>query len=244
MMCYNMLLAGWYRDIVHRYAPKPRRPYEYPINRFYAHKIDPILTLLADRAGISPNVATFLSLLAGITAACSIWTGYLVAAAFFIQIHHLIDGVDGNLARYHQRCTEFGKRFDIFTDQVVRLGIFLSLAIVAEVPLWFSCAMLITVYFDIAVITIFVAPYARRHTLVRSRWKQWFMDRGLVPGFDIFTIYFIVSICLVFGATKTAVISVAILKTLDWGYRVWECIVTERHRTKMALKSYWFLNVQ
>lgn len=229
MMCDNMFLASWYRDLIHRYAPKPRRTYEYPINRFYAHKIDPVLTLLADRAGISPNVATSLSLLAGITAAWSIWTGYLVPAALLIQIHHLIDGVDGNLARFHNRCSEFGKRFDIFTDQSVRLVIFLSLATASDGPNWLAVAMLLTVYIDVVVVALIVTPYARRHPLVRSRWKQWFMDRGLMPGFDIFTIYFIVSICLFLGSPESAVMLVAVLKTVDWSYRLWECGVTAKH---------------
>ena len=230
-------MMGWYNNTVHRYVPKPRRPYEYPVNRFYAHKIDPILTLLADRAGLSPNTATFLSLLAGITAAWSIWSGYLVAAALLIQIHHLIDGVDGNLARYHNRCSEFGRRFDMFTDQTVRFAIFISLAIASDVPLWLGWAMLLTVYMDVAVVALIVTPYAKRHTLVRSRWKQWFMDRGLMPGFDIFTIYFIISICLLFESIQSAVFLVAVLKTIDWGYRLWECIVTATHNKKLLSKA-------
>ena len=229
---------NWYGKVVEFYASASRRPYEYPINRFYAHKVDPILTWLCDRAGLSPNAATFLSLLVGIAAAFSIWNRYFVAAALLIQLHHLLDGVDGNLARYNNRCSEFGKRFDIFTDQVVRFLIFVILAITAEVFIWLSWAMLFTVYLDLAVVAMIVTPYSQRHTLVRSPWKQWFMDRGLMPGFDIFTIYFIISICLLLGSAEGAIVLVTILKTFDWSYRLWECVVTERHRSKLAPKSF------
>ena len=224
-----MFFAGWYRDLLNRYAPKPRRTYEYPINRFYAHQVDPVLTFIADRMGISPNAATLISLLAGIAAALSIWTGHFVSGALFIQFHHLLDGVDGNLARYHHRCSEFGRKFDIFADQIVRFSVFVSLAVTAMVPSWLSWAMLITVYLDIVVVTVIVTPYSKRNRLVRSRWKQWFMDRGLMPGFDIFTIYFMVSICLFYESPESAVVLVAVLKTVDWSYRLWECGVTASH---------------
>jgi phosphatidylglycerophosphate synthase len=221
--------CGWYKNIVLKYVSKPRRTYEYPINRFYAHKIDPVFTFIADRMGVSPNAATLISLMAGIVAALSILTGHFVCGALLIQFHHLIDGVDGNLARYQHRCTEFGRKFDIVTDQIVRFSVFVSLAITAMVPHWLSWAMLITVYLDIVVVTVIVTPYSKRNRLVRSRWKKWFMDRGLMPGFDIFTIYFIVSTCLLFGTPESAVVLVAVLKTVDWSYRLWECGVTAKH---------------
>ena len=227
----------WYGKVVALYASASRRPYEYPINRFYAHKIDPILTLIADRAGLSPNAATVFSLLAGISAAWSIWKGSFVIAALLIQTHHLIDGVDGNLARYYNRCSEFGKRFDIFTDQVVRFAIFISLAITSDVPNWLAWAMLLTVYLDVGVVALIVTPYGKRNALLRSRWKQWFMDRGLMPGFDIFTIYFIISVCLLLESIQSAVILVTVLKTLDWSYRLWECIVTASHSKKIVAQN-------
>lgn len=215
-------MKKWYRNLVCKYVPRPRRPYEYPVNRYYAHRIDPILTWAADRLGLSPNVVTLLSLLCGLGAALSVLRGQYAPAAVLLQIHHLLDGVDGNLARYHQRCTEFGRRFDIFTDQSVRFALFVSLAYVADVPGWLAWGMLATVYLDLAIVHFVILPYARRYELVRDRWKRWFMDRGLMPGFDIFTIFLIVSLCLLAGSPEAAVLLVAVLKTLDWSYRLYE----------------------
>lgn len=52
------------------------------------------------------------------------------------------------------------------------------------------------------------------------------MDRGLMPGFDIFTLYLVISICLLFQSPEAAVVLVAILKTIDWAYRLYECAAT------------------
>jgi len=52
---------------------------EYPINHYYAHRIDIILTWLADCAGLSPDLVTSLSLFVGLSAAFLIsieaWVG-------------------------------------------------------------------------------------------------------------------------------------------------------------------------
>lgn len=221
-----MIWPGWYGDIRRRYAPNERRAYEYPINRYYAHRIDPILTWLADCAGISPNVATILSLSAGVAAASAVLGGQYLAAALLIQLHHLLDGVDGNLARTHDRCTEFGKRLDSFSDFTVRLLLFTSLAYAADTSSSLAWGMLATLAIDLAVVHFVILPFARCHTLVRDRWKQWFMDRGLMPAFDIFTIYFIISVCLLFGSPEAAVALTAVMKTVDWSYRLYECLRT------------------
>jgi phosphatidylglycerophosphate synthase len=220
-----------YWRIYHYYVPKPRRTYEYPINYYYAHRLDPLLTWLADRCGCSPNGATLLSLCAGLGAASALLAHQFILAALLIQGHHLLDGVDGNLARVHQRCTEWGRRFDLATDQSVRFALFVALAWVAPVPVSLSIAMILTIYIDLALVLFVFSPCARRYPLYRQSWKQWFLDRGLLPGFDIFTLYAVISLCLLAQAPDVAVVLVTIFKTSDWLYRAWECLMTIRQRS-------------
>ena len=156
----------------------------------------------------------------------AILNGSYPAAAVFIQLHHLLDGVDGNLARTYDRCTDFGRRLDIYSDQAVNLALFASLAYVAEVPPWLAVSMLATLYIDLLLVRLFIGPFSQHHTLIRDRWKQWFMDRGLMPAFDIFTIYLFTSVCLLFETPETAVVLITISKTLDWLYRLYECART------------------
>jgi phosphatidylglycerophosphate synthase len=217
-------LGAGYAALYRRYHPEPRRPYEYPINRYYAHPVDTLLTWVADRLGVSPNLATAFSAAAGVAAAGALAAHWFVAAALLLQLHHLLDGVDGNLARYQGRSSTLGKRLDQLSDQLVRLTFFVALVLVAHVPAWLGLAMLATLYLDIALVAWVITPCARRHPLIRARWKQGFMDRGLMPGFDIFTIYALVSLCLLVQAPVLAVVLVTLLKTLDWSYRLWECL--------------------
>lgn len=225
MSLFHRLKDGYAR-LDARYHPVPRRPYEYPINRFYAHPLDTLLTWVADRLGCSPNCATALSAAAGLAAAGTLAAHWFIAAALLIQLHHLLDGVDGNLARAQGRSSTIGKRLDQLSDQLVRLALFVSLALVSHVPIWLAIAMLATLYLDIALVAWVITPCARRRTLIRARWKQWFMDRGLMPGFDIFTLYALISLCLLLQAPALAVLLVTVLKTLDWSYRLWECART------------------
>lgn len=219
-------LGEGYERLYARYHPEPRRPYEYPINRYYAHPVDTLLTALADRLGCSPNLATALSAGAGLAAATAVLVGAFIPAALLIQLHHLLDGVDGNLARYQGRCSNIGKRLDQISDQLVRLAIFVALALAAHVPIGLELLMLATIYLDLVLVAWVILPCAKRYPLIRARWKQWFMDRGLMPGFDIFTLYALISLCLLFQLPAVAVVLVTLLKTLDWSYRLWECAHT------------------
>jgi len=94
-----------YRMFKSRYVPGARRPYEYPINKFYAHLIDPFFTWAAFRLGASPNQVTLLSAFVGFIAVVCILNQAWWQAALLIQLHHFLDGADGNLARLTDRCT-------------------------------------------------------------------------------------------------------------------------------------------
>ncbi|WPL17588.1 CDP-diacylglycerol-serine O-phosphatidyltransferase [Thiorhodovibrio winogradskyi] len=224
-MRWQSLREGYAR-LYARYHPEPRRPYEYPINRYYAHPVDTLLTWVADRLGCSPNLATALSAAAGLAAAVALAAHWFIGAALLIQLHSLLNGVDGNLARHRGQSSTIGKRLDQLGDQLVRLVLFIVLVLVAHVPAWLGLAMLTTLYLDIALVTWVITPCAQGRPLIRARWKQWFMDRGLMPGFDIFTLYAVISLCLLVQAPVLAVILVTVFKTLDWSYHLWECART------------------
>jgi hypothetical protein len=217
---------GWYARQKAFYTPKPRRPYEYLVNRYYAHKVDLVFTVLCDKLGLSPNQVTLMSMVCGVGAGFLIAAEYFFWAAICIQAHHILDGVDGNLARAKGLTSNFGKWLDVVSDQCTRFSVLVGLALAAQAPALWVGLMFFTFYIDVLIIHWLVLPYARRYPLVRAPWKVWFMNRGLMPAFDIFTMYFLVSICLVAQTPTLAVYLIVVLKTLDWGYRVWECIKT------------------
>ncbi len=87
--------------------------------------------VVVDWSWLSPNRITFLSLLTGIAASALIVLGggmnFLVAAAL-IQFSHVLDCMDGQMAKYRGTPSRFGDYFDKVTDQ---LQVFLWFAAVA-----------------------------------------------------------------------------------------------------------------
>lgn len=227
------------RNLAVRYARfkktvvvEQRRPQEYFINRYYAHVIDPFFTKLAHALKLSPNAVTLAACLAGVAAGWAFGMKYWAMGAILLQLHHFLDGADGNLARLTGRVTPFGAKLDRYCDQLVRLTVFIGVAAGTTVPLWAKIGLLLTIYIDLWVIHAFVLPYAKQHPLKRARWKQWFLDRGIIPGFDIFTVYFLLSLSALTNWLDQAVYLIIVLKNLDWIYRVWECAKTSFHKRR------------
>ena len=171
-------VVEYYQNFKKRYIIKERRKHEYFVNRYYAHVIDPFFTKLVYDLRMTPNQVTALSFLVGASAAVSFATYHWVTGAILLQLHHFLDGADGNLARLTNRCTPFGAKLDQICDQVLRLLLFVGIAWAVEVPIWIRVAFVGTIYLDLAVVHYYVLPFARTNELIRATWKQWFLHKG------------------------------------------------------------------
>ncbi|WP_163270387.1 CDP-alcohol phosphatidyltransferase family protein [Chelativorans alearense] len=81
-------------------------------------RLEPVLAALAARlaaVGVSPNAATALSLMAGLSAGAAIATGHFWTGLALIILSRLGDGLDGALARI-RGSTDFGGYIDIVFD--------------------------------------------------------------------------------------------------------------------------------
>ncbi len=89
--------------------------------------IRPLAVLLA-RAGVSPNLLTFLS--AALTSVGSVWivAGKPLAAALWFLLFAPFDALDGEVARLTGRTSRFGAFLDSSLDRVVDGLIFSSMA--------------------------------------------------------------------------------------------------------------------
>lgn len=219
-------LVGRYRNFRRQVVVQQRRTHEYAVNRYYAHLIDPFFTKWAYDLKLTPNFVTIVACMTGVLAGLCFGARYWAAGAILLQLHHFLDGADGNLARLTGKMTPLGAKLDRICDQVVRFAVFVGLAVGANVHLWAKLLLPLAIYFDLWVVHAVVLPYARANPLRRSRWKQWFLDRGIIPGFDIFTVFFVISLAALTGWIDQAVYLIIVLKNLDWMYRVWECLKT------------------
>ena len=102
------------------------------IRKAAAHYLtQPMVRLLA-KTGITPNTITWFGFLLTVVGAALIVTGHLFAAGCMILVAGLFDMLDGALARYTKRVTQFGGIFDSTLDRlaeaVLLLGILLLYA--------------------------------------------------------------------------------------------------------------------
>lgn len=208
------------------------RTLDYITNLFYLYTIVPYVTLLFLKLKLSPNTATITSGLFGTLAGLLIYNGNLLMAGLLIIAHQTLDIVDGNLARLTNRSSKLGAMLDLHFDRVVRTSLLLGILFGTDVGLLYKVAFVVTIFVDIIVVLKYVTPFMKENSLVRAPWKKWFIDRGMIPSFDIFTMYFLLSILCLVGNIDWFVYIVIIGKNVDWIYRVSECIRTKRYHRK------------
>jgi len=90
--------------------------------------------VVVDWRWLSPNLITFFSLMTAIGASALIVLGgatNFLFAAGLIQLSHVLDCMDGQMARYRGEPSRFGEYFDKVTDQIQVFIWFAALAYAA-----------------------------------------------------------------------------------------------------------------
>jgi phosphatidylglycerophosphate synthase len=81
-------------------------------------------------SSIHPNVLTTLRLLVGMTGAVLFATGSAFnLAAIFIVLSNFLDHTDGELARMSGKTSRFGHNYDLASDALVTVGMFIGLGL-------------------------------------------------------------------------------------------------------------------
>lgn len=81
-------------------------------------------------SSVHPNVLTTIRLTVGIWGALLFAQGiHLNAAAFFIVASNFLDHTDGELARSSGKLSAFGHRYDLASDAMVTIGMFVGMGI-------------------------------------------------------------------------------------------------------------------
>ena len=102
------------------------------IDRYIIRKISGFITGLLVKTLVTPNQVTIISLILGIASAAFFSHGahtYTIIAGLFYFISTVFDQCDGEVARYKQMTSDFGKTFDIIVDSIVNATITIGITI-------------------------------------------------------------------------------------------------------------------
>jgi phosphatidylglycerophosphate synthase len=106
---------------------------------------------LARRLRISPNLLTAIGLLPGLASALACVFGFFQAALWLWLINRVMDGLDGEVARAHNKQSDLGGYLDILADLLVYASIPLALALYwNSMWVWGACSfMLMSFYLNV-----------------------------------------------------------------------------------------------
>lgn len=115
-----------------------RRPSDSLLTSILARTLSKRITPLLAATAITPLQVTLVGLLLGLLAAglaSNVGWVYQVCAAFFLEFSHVLDCVDGELARLTDRGSPFAAAMDPITDRFKDIAILLAaFAYAAAVP--------------------------------------------------------------------------------------------------------------
>lgn len=97
--------------------------------RYYARPVSYWLAVPLIRFGVTPNVVTVAALLACVVGGALFNIGHPFAAAVALNIGHLLDYVDGTIARATGKVTNFGWYFDRTCDEFVEVLIPIAIGV-------------------------------------------------------------------------------------------------------------------
>jgi CDP-diacylglycerol--serine O-phosphatidyltransferase len=102
-------------------------------NLYFIHPLAGLLVPIFARLGITPNAVSIMGMLFGILASFAYYRyaelRFAIAGFILMLAWHVMDGADGQLARFTKSYSYFGKMLDGISDNVTFLAIYTALAV-------------------------------------------------------------------------------------------------------------------
>jgi len=199
---------------------KTFKPREEWWSRVFATPIANLVLLgVADWTFITPNRLTILSFILTILTAALIFSGSpdnLFVAGIILQLAYIVDCMDGQLARYQQTASKIGSFLDKLSDHLKFPIVLLGLTIAAQNH--YGSSTIPALLGLLSVFFIGYSSYLKNLSLKELSIPPWkvlsgkgFLQRNLrFFLFEEAQWYLIVSVCLFFSSTMTALIIIAL----------------------------------
>jgi phosphatidylglycerophosphate synthase len=140
---------------------------------------------------IHPNVVSFAALAVGLLAAFAVLQEAYLAGLVLWFFNRILDGLDGVVARTHQKQSDFGGYLDLFLDFVIYVAV--PVALVSKMPtaanLWACVALFASYYLNTMSWTILAALLEKRRMQSSNRLTSLEMPTGLIEGAETIVFY-------------------------------------------------------
>ena len=142
-------------------------------------------------ATVHPNVVSLMAMGVGLLAAAAViqeryWLGLLLWL-----LNRILDGLDGVIARVHDKQSDFGGYLDLLFDFVIYLAI--PIAFLSAAPtvfnLWAGITLISVYVLNIISWTVLGALLEKRHMQSPSRLTSMEMPTGLIEGAETIAVY-------------------------------------------------------
>ena len=178
--------------------------------RKLTHNILNSIVGFLDGLGLNPNLLTILGAAGHLLAAGLIGTGYIISGALILLFVGVFDALDGALARYQKKSSEFGAFLDSICDRFSEGFIFLGL------------------FFYFASRSSMLGTFLVVITLLSAVWVSYARARaesvGVVPTIGIMTRlerYIVLVISLLIDKIEMGLAVIAVLSLFTVGQRIW-----------------------
>jgi phosphatidylglycerophosphate synthase len=177
--------------------------------------------------GVPPALITTVALAAGVSSALFAAGGALAAALGFWLVNRLLDGLDGEVARFRDGQSDLGGYYDLLADLFVYAALPIGLARWQQEPaVWAALSLMLAAFYVNAGSWMLLALIlAKRRTAVASAPSvtSFAMPRGLIEGAEtlvLFTLFILFPGHLPFLFAATALlVGVTALQRGVWAFR-------------------------
>jgi len=170
---------------------------------------------------VSPNLISITALIPGLFCALAIVQGQCGLAIGFWFANRLLDGLDGVVARVHDKKSDFGGYLDLLLDYVIYLAIPIAFVVAEPAPIHIASLVFLLASFQINSLswTLLSSLMEKRRLAGQSRLTSIEMPVGLIEGAEtvlFYTLFFLLPAYVpwLFGIMATLVFVTA-------GQRVW-----------------------
>ena len=202
------------------------------VHRIVAAKFIPTIS----RTAITPNAVTLINMFNSVIIYWCIWNGKYLAVALLIQLLYFFDVIDGQLARYKNMTSKFGKFLDNFADTVFYITFYVLLGLKFNNG-FVSIILYLLIYHLYAITaTFYIVPSIKKICVFkRNGIKKKLMENGIILGMDVSMSNMLVTVLILTPFANMILYLISGMYFIDLIYRLIE--LSWNRRIEEAVKG-------